>query len=98
MTARTGRVVGRAHGHRGWELILVSQSGIVMRTTVDSIAKVGALTQGVHVMNRPQGDRVASVATIDIDKPAAAGNAAAATNGASATNGRRPPPGRSRRR
>ena len=72
----------------------MSQSGIVMRTTVDSIAKVGRATQGVHVMNIGPGDRVASVATIDIDKPAAAGNAVdPTTNGGranGASNGRRP--------
>ena len=44
-----------------------------MRTTVDSISKVGRSTQGVHVMNVSQGDRVAGLATIDLSKtPAAA--------------------------
>ncbi len=45
-----------------------------MRTTVDSIAKVGRSTQGVHVMNVGASDRVASLACIDIDKPARNGN------------------------
>src|SRR5581483_1767650 len=62
VTARTGKIVAARTVMPGWELILVSQSGIVMRTTVDSIAKVGRSAQGVHVMNPPQGDRVASVA------------------------------------
>jgi DNA gyrase subunit A len=96
VTDRTGRVAAARTVIPGWELILVSQSGIVMRTTVDSIAKVGRATQGVHVMNPPAGDRVASVATIDIDKPAAAGNNGLSTNGTS-PDGRTTPTGRRRR-
>jgi DNA gyrase subunit A len=52
----------------GHELILMSENGIVMRTTVDSIAKVGRSTQGVHVMGVTGGDRLACVATIDLSK------------------------------
>jgi DNA gyrase/topoisomerase IV subunit A len=46
----------------------MSENGIVMRTTVDSIAKVGRSAQGVHVMGVTDGDRVACVATIDLSK------------------------------
>jgi len=96
VTDRTGRVVAARTVVPEWELILVSQSGIVMRTTVDSIAKVGRATQGVHVMNVGRGDRVASLACIDLGKnsgnPAANGTA---TNGASTNGG---PPARGARR
>jgi DNA gyrase subunit A len=98
VTARTGKIVAARTVLPGWELILVSQSGIVMRTTVDSIAKVGRSAQGVHVMNPPQGDRVASVATIDINKPPpAGGNGVRAGNDGATANGRRPPRGNGRR-
>jgi DNA gyrase subunit A len=50
------------------ELIVMSESGIVMRTSVDSISKIGRAAQGVHVMGVGQGDRVACVATIDLSK------------------------------
>jgi DNA gyrase subunit A len=77
----------------------VSQSGIVMRTTVDSIARVGRATQGVHVMKVGPGDRVASLACIDLSKNS--GNPAqnsAAGNGASANGNRPRPSARGRRR
>ncbi len=96
VTDRTGRVVAARAVTESMELILISEkSGIVMRTTVESIAKVGRATQGVHVMNVGPGDRVASVAVIDMSKPAPAvtngngnGNGNADGNGNDA--GRRP--------
>jgi DNA gyrase subunit A len=68
VTPRTGRVVAARAVMPGHELILMSEHGIVMRTTVDSIAKVGRSTQGVHVMGVTDGDRLACVATIDLSK------------------------------
>jgi DNA gyrase subunit A len=68
VTDRTGRVVSARAVFPNHELIVMSESGIVMRTTVDSIAKVGRSAQGVHVMGVGQGDRVACVATIDLSK------------------------------
>jgi DNA gyrase subunit A len=76
--------------------MVMSESGIVMRTTVDSVSTVGRSAQGVHIMNVGQGDRVACVATIDLSKvpgspapsagePASNGDA----NGNGASNGRR---------
>ncbi|HLG11039.1 MAG TPA: DNA gyrase subunit A [Dehalococcoidia bacterium] len=72
VTPRTGRVVAARAVYANHELIVVSESGIVMRTRVDSISKVGRSTQGVHVMNVSQGDRVAGLATIDLSKTPAA--------------------------
>jgi DNA gyrase subunit A len=84
VTARTGRVVAARAVRADNELIVISVSGIVMRTDVDSIAKVGRSAQGVQVMHPPAGDSVASIAVIDMSKappPPTAGeiaNAAAA--------------------
>jgi DNA gyrase subunit A len=90
VTPRTGRVVAARAVYANHELIVVSESGIVMRTRVDSISKVGRSTQGVHVMNVGQGDRVASVATIDLSKtPAAAELEALATEEAKPAGRRR---------
>jgi DNA gyrase subunit A len=98
VTARTGKVVSARAVVSGHELMVMSESGIVMRTTVDSVSKVGRSAQGVHIMNIGQGDRVACVATIDLSKtpaspvPAAPEDAAPegdATNGNGASNGRR---------
>jgi DNA gyrase subunit A len=87
VTARTGRVVAARAVLNDYELMLISQSGIVMRTTVGSISQVGRSAQGVHVMNVGAGDRVASVAIIDLAAVPVDDN----SNGASANgNGRRP--------
>jgi DNA gyrase subunit A len=81
VTPRTGRVVAARAVYANHELIVVSESGIVMRTRVESISKVGRSAQGVHVMNVGQGDKVASVATIDLSKTPAAVELAANGNG-----------------
>jgi DNA gyrase subunit A len=48
------------------ELILISQQGIVMRTSAESISQQGRSTQGVQIMNVGDEDRVAGVARIDL--------------------------------
>jgi DNA gyrase subunit A len=106
VTARTGRVVAARAVLASYELMVISESGIVMRTTVESISKVGRNAQGVHVMNVGPGDRVAEVAVIDLSKapPVAstngngiAGNGDSDGNGGGG-NGRRPRSGGTRRR
>jgi DNA gyrase subunit A len=68
VTDRTGAIADARAVTEGEELIIVSQSGIIMRTTVESIARAGRSTQGVHVMNIGPGDRVACIAAIDLSK------------------------------
>ncbi len=68
VTARTGKVVAARAVTEDLELMTVSQSGIVIRTTIGSIAKVGRSAQGVQVMNVGAGDRLASIAIIDLAK------------------------------
>ena len=92
VTARTGRVVAARAVTDDLELMTVSESGIVMRTTISSIAKVGRSAQGVHVMNVGAGDRLASVALIDLAKrpePPTSSDGSS-SNGRSNGNGRRP--------
>jgi DNA gyrase subunit A len=92
VTARTGRVVAARAVTDDLELMTVSEGGIVMRTTISSIAKVGRSAQGVHVMNVGAGDRLASVALIDLAKrpePPAASNGSNGSNGGSSGGGRR---------
>ena len=68
VTARTGRIVAARAVTEDEDVMTISGTGIVMRTSVQSIAKVGRSAQGVHVMNVGSGDRVASVAIIDLSK------------------------------
>ena len=72
MTARKGniaacRVVGPQH-----ELMIVSESGIVIRVKALDISKLGRATQGVKVMNLAEGDRVSAVARMVVRKKKAA--------------------------
>lgn len=46
------------------DLIVISQKGQVIRTKVETIAKLGRATQGVRIMRLDAGDKVASVACI----------------------------------
>jgi DNA gyrase subunit A len=85
VTVRTGRVVAARAVKDDDELMVISTSGIVIRTSVGTISKVGRSTQGVQVMHPPAGDSVASVAVIDLSKPPPASENG---NGAS-SNGRR---------
>src|SRR5581483_1332887 len=87
VTARTGRVVAARAVKANQQLMVISQSGIVMRTTVESISKVGRSAQGVHVMNVGQGDAVAEIAVIDLDKLQVPGAPAGEESAADPTNG-----------
>jgi DNA gyrase subunit A len=101
VTARTGAIADARAVTDGQELIIVSQSGIVMRTTVESIARVGRSAQGVHVMNIGAGDRVACIAVIDLSKvpePPSIDDTATAADGDGSGNGNGSRGGRTRRR
>jgi len=58
---KTGRVVAARVVYPSDELMLISAKGIVIRTSVESIAIQGRGTQGVGVMRVEQGDSVASI-------------------------------------
>ncbi|MDA1096871.1 MAG: DNA gyrase subunit A [Chloroflexi bacterium] len=62
-SARTGPVVAIAMVDPEQELMLVSQSGIVIRTTLKDIRSVGRSTQGVIVMRMDANDEVAALAS-----------------------------------
>ena len=44
------------------ELMIISEEGVVIRTPVEDISQLGRSTQGVHVMNVADNDRVCAVA------------------------------------
>jgi DNA gyrase subunit A len=64
ITDKTGSVAACRIIDPKQELILVSENGIVIRTTVDSISLLGRNTQGVTVMKVSENDRVAAIAAI----------------------------------
>ena len=49
------------------EFIMITDSGQVVRTRVADTRVIGRNTQGVTLMNVPDGDRVSSVALIEPD-------------------------------
>ncbi|WP_369283329.1 DNA gyrase subunit A [Oscillibacter sp. GMB15532] len=66
VTEKTGPVVGMKVVDGNEDLLLVTQSGILIRTGVDSIRIAGRSTQGVIVMRfKEDGDQVISLALTD---------------------------------
>ena len=66
VTEKTGGVVGVKVVDETRDLLLVTQSGILIRTPVENIRVAGRATQGVIVMRfKEQGDKVISMALTD---------------------------------
>ncbi len=61
---RTGKIVSARVVTQGDEVTCISASGIILRTSVDTVSRQGRSTQGVRVMDLREGDTVASVAVI----------------------------------
>ncbi len=66
VTEKTGSVIGMKTVDGSEDLLLVTQSGILIRTPVENIRLTGRATQGVIVMRfKEEGDRVISLALTD---------------------------------
>src|ERR671933_943997 len=65
ITARTGPVCTIRSAHGAEELMLISASGIVIRTPLNTISRQGRAAQGVTLMNLKPGDKVAAVALLN---------------------------------
>jgi DNA gyrase subunit A len=65
ITKKTGRVASVSVVRGDEELMMISSSGIVIRTELATINKLGPYAQGVIVMNLREGDRVACIGVID---------------------------------
>jgi len=64
VTDKTGRVVAaRVITEHDSDLMVISASGVVIRTDVSKIKTVGRATQGVILMNLGEGDTVVAVST-----------------------------------
>ncbi len=69
VTEKTGGVVGLRVVDGSEDLLLVTQSGILIRTAVENIRTAGRATQGVIVMRfKEEGDRVIAMALADRDE------------------------------
>ena len=65
---KTGPVVAARAVKDSQELIIISQDGIVLRTRMDGISIQGRPTRGVAVIGVGPGDRVASIALIEMEQ------------------------------
>ncbi|HZO74648.1 MAG TPA: DNA gyrase subunit A [Ktedonobacteraceae bacterium] len=64
VTEKTGKVASaRIITEKDNDLMIISASGVVIRTDVTHIKKAGRVTQGVILMNLGEGDTVVAVAT-----------------------------------
>ena len=98
---KTGELIAARIVSRNHELMLISTDGIVLRTPVEHISLQGRPTQGVTLMDVGEGDAVAAVTVIDIqreyaDSPAAlpTGVSVAAKSVKAPARGRRTAPAR----
>ena len=73
VTGKTGPIVGIKVVDGSEDLLLVPESGILIRTPVQNIRTAGRATQGVIVMRfKTEGDRVISMALADPEAPTTA--------------------------
>jgi DNA gyrase subunit A len=68
VTEKTGRLVSIKEVLEGDNLVLVSFHGTVIRMGASGIRVMGRSTQGVTLMNLPEGDHLADVACISEEK------------------------------
>jgi DNA gyrase subunit A len=78
LTAKKGGLAGARVVREGQELLFISQTGMVQRTAVSGISRMGRPTQGVRLMNLKKGDRVSAVALV-VESTEQNGNGATAT-------------------
>lgn len=61
---KTGRVVGARSVHPGDEIVLIADSGSLVRTRADEVACLSRNTKGVRVMNVKKGERIVDIAVV----------------------------------
>ena len=81
-SARNGRVVNALNASRCDDVLFVTQSGMMVRTSVEEISIQGRPTQGVRLVNLKDGDRLLRMASVVRDEEEEETVAAAAGGGA----------------
>src|ERR687896_871942 len=64
LTEKKGGLAGALIVREHQDLLFISQQGMVQRTAVSGISRMGRPTQGVKVMNIKDDDRVSAVALV----------------------------------
>jgi len=63
-TERNGKVVGMKSIREADELMLITQTGMIVRTGVSEVRTIGRATQGVRVIALKKGDKLVSIARV----------------------------------
>ena len=69
-TEARGRLAGAMIVRDGYEVMLISQDGTIIRTSADGISRMGRSTQGVRLMNLRGDDKVSALARVTEPAPA----------------------------
>ena len=64
LAERKGRLAGARIVHDGYQVMLISDGGTVIKIPVDGIRRAGRSTQGVIVMRLREGEQVATLAPV----------------------------------
>ncbi|MBI3953303.1 MAG: DNA gyrase subunit A, partial [Chloroflexi bacterium] len=62
---KAGAVAAARVVYKGDEIMLISRSGVMKRTSTEELRALGRVTQGVQVINLDEGDEVATVASAE---------------------------------
>ncbi len=68
ITEKTGSLIAMKAVTDKDDLIIITQSGILIRMAVTDMRVMGRATQGVRLINIREGDAIASVARVEIDE------------------------------
>ena len=74
ITPKTGKLVGVRIAVEGDDVMLVTNTGTIIRLKVDDISVLGRSTQGVTLMRTNDGGKVVSVETLSNEMPEEDGN------------------------
>lgn len=74
ITPKTGKLVGVRIAVEGDDVMLVTNTGTIIRLKVDDISVLGRSTQGVTLMRTNDGGKVVSVETLNNEMPEEDGN------------------------
>lgn len=65
MTAKKGLLAAMKIVEENDELMIITEEGVVVRTPVEGVSQLGRSTQGVHIMNVADEDKVTAVAVTE---------------------------------
>ena len=65
ITDKNGKIVGFKSTTNDNDLMIITNNGMIIRLSIDSISKMGRVTQGVRLINLKDGNIVTSVSIVD---------------------------------